>query len=52
MFDSYYRGNLNEEYLILFDLNRSRNLDMPSNDHERLNLDKRNDDWCKAEFRF
>ena len=51
--DSYDRGDLNdEEFLLLYDLNKSTKPDLPYWDHERFDLDKMNDDECKAEFRF
>jgi len=46
-------GDINdEEFILLYDLNRSTNLDLPYWDYERFDLDSMNDDECKAEFRF
>ena len=50
---SYDDGDLtDEEFVLLYDMNRSTNLDIPYLDYERFDLDKMNDDECKAEFRF
>ena len=46
-------GDLNdEEFIMLYDLNRSTNLDLPYWDYERFDLDRMSDDECIAEFRF
>ena len=37
---------------MLYDLNRSTNLNLPYWDYERFDLDRMNDDECIAEFRF
>ena len=37
---------------MLYDLNRSTNLNLPYWDYERFDLDRMSDDECIAEFRF
>ncbi|CAB4022426.1 Hypothetical predicted protein, partial [Paramuricea clavata] len=41
-----------EEFLMLYDVNRSTNLDLPYWDYEQFDLDDLCNDECKAEFRF
>ena len=41
-----------EEMLVLYDLNRSRNLDIPYWKYEKFELDSLSDDECKSVFRF
>jgi len=41
-----------EEMLLLYDLNRSKNLDIPYWKYEKFELDSPSDDECKSEFRF
>ena len=49
---AYNMGDINdEEFIMLYDLNRSTNLDLPYWDYERFDLDRMTDDECIAEFR-
>ena len=41
-----------EEFLLLYDLNKSNNLDLPYWSYDQFNLDLLTDDECKSEFRF
>ena len=41
-----------EEMLLLYDLNRSKNLDIPYWKYGKFELDSLSDDECKSEFRF
>ena len=41
-----------EEFVCLYDLNRSKNLDYPYWNYERFSLDELTDDECWSEFRF
>lgn len=41
-----------DECLLLYDLNRSSNLDLRYNNYEKFDLDLLNEDDCKSEFRF
>ena len=41
-----------EEFVFLYDLNRSKNPDFPYWNYDNFDLDKLTDDECKAEFRF
>ena len=41
-----------EEFVLLYDVNKSRNPDYPYWSYEKFNLDSLSDDECKAEFRF
>ena len=51
--DSYDRGFIDdEEFVLLYDSNKSTNLDLPYWDYENFDLEKLNDDECKSEFRF
>ena len=41
-----------EEFIMLYDLNRYTNLDLPYWDYERFDVDRMSDDECISEFRF
>ena len=41
-----------DEYLLLYELNRSKNLDLPYHSYEKFDLDSLFEDECKREFRF
>ena len=41
-----------DEFLLLYDLNRSKNLDLPHHSYETFDLDSLSEDECKSEFRF
>ena len=41
-----------DEGLLLHDLNRSKNLDLPYHSYEKFDLDSLSEDECKSEFRF
>jgi len=41
-----------EEFILLYDLNTSKNPDFPYWQYERFELDSLSDDECRAEFRF
>ena len=41
-----------EEFLLLYDLNESNNLELPYWSYDRFDLDLLTDDECKSEFRF
>ena len=41
-----------EEFLLLYDINKSKNPDFPYWNYERFNLDFLNEDECVANFRF
>ena len=41
-----------DEGLLLHDLNRSKNLDLPYHSYEKFNLNSVSEDECKSEFRF
>ena len=41
-----------EEVLLLYDFNTSKNLDIPYWKYEKFELDSLSDDECKSEFRF
>ena len=46
-------GNISdEEFLLLFDINKSRNPDFPYWKYKSFELDSMSDDECRAEFRF
>ena len=46
-------GYLNdEEFVLLYDLNRSTNLELPYWEYDPFDLDQMNDDECRSEFRF
>lgn len=50
---SHEEGVLNdEEFLLLHDLNRSNNLDLPYDSYPDLTFDDLEDDECLSEFRF
>ena len=42
----------NEEFVLLNDLHKSKNLDMPHTDFAKLDSENYNDDQCYANFRF
>ena len=42
----------NEEFVLLYDLHKSRNLDIPHTDFAKPDLENYNDDQCYANFRF
>ena len=42
----------NEELLLLYDLNSSKNLDLPYWRYDKFDLDTLTDAECKSEFRF
>ena len=51
--ESYCDGLLDdEEFLLLYDLNMSKNPEFPFDNYERFNLETLNPAECKAEFRF
>ena len=41
-----------EEFVLLYDVNTSKNLDLPYGDYENFDLDNLSNDECKAEFCF
>ena len=41
-----------DECLLLYDLNRSKNLHLPYRSYEKFDLDSLSEDECKSEFRF
>ncbi|XP_071963310.1 uncharacterized protein [Antedon mediterranea] len=41
-----------EEYLLLYNLNKTNNLNVQYNDYNKFNLESYNDDECNAFFRF
>ena len=41
-----------DEYLLLCDFNRSKNLDLPYHSYEKFDLGSLSEDECKSEFRF
>ena len=41
-----------DECLLLYDLNRSKNLHLPYHSYEKFDLDSLSEDECKSEFRF
>ena len=41
-----------EECLLLYDINKSMNLDLPFWSYENFDLDQLNEDECRSEFRF
>ena len=50
---SHYEGIIDdEEFLLLYDLNTSSNLDLPYDLYERFDFDGLDDDECLSEFRF
>lgn len=53
LLDAYSSNILSdEEFLLLYDLNRSSNLSLPYWNYDHFNLEKITDDECKSEFRF
>ena len=50
---AYDNGDLNdEEYIMLYDVNRPRNLNLPYWNYDRFNLGDLANDECLSEFRF
>ena len=50
--DSYMSGVLSdEEFVVLYDENRSKNLDFPYDEYGRFDLDKMTDSECIPELR-
>jgi len=50
---AHSENNLNdEEFLLLYDLNQSKNLDFPYWRYTSFDLDRLNEDECIANFRF
>ena len=49
-----YTDNLisDEEFLLLYDLNKSKNLELPYDEHDKFDLGNPCEDECSAEFRF
>ena len=41
-----------EEFVLLYDLNKLKNPDLPYTNYDHIDLDKMTDDECKTEFRF
>jgi hypothetical protein len=53
LLDSYNDGLIDEdEFVVLYDLNRSKNPEFPHENYERFDLDGMDPAECKAEFRF
>ena len=51
--EAYTNNTINdEEFLLLYDLNRSTNLEIPYWNYDEFDLDNMSNDECKAEFRF
>ena len=47
------QGKVNdEEFLLLYDIDKSKNLDMPYWQYRTIDLDLLKDDECKSQFRF
>ena len=50
--DFYMNGVLSvEEFVVLYDENRSKNLDLPYDEYGRFDLDEMADSECISEFR-
>ena len=50
---SHYEGLIDdEEFLLLYDMNMSNNLDLPYEAYEQFRLENLEDDECVSEFRF
>ena len=50
---SHYEGIIDDkEFLLLYDLNKSNNLDLPYDSYESFDFDVLEDDECLSEFRF
>ena len=49
-----YTDNLisDEEFLLLYDLNKSKNLELPYDKHDKFDLGNLCEDECRADFRF
>lgn len=53
LLDSYLDGDIDDdEFVLLYDLNRSKNPEFPHENYERFDLDSMDPSECKAEFRF
>ena len=53
LLDAFSNNLINdEEFLLLYDLNTSKNVDLPYYSYDYFDLDKLCDDECKVEFRF
>lgn len=53
LLDSYLDGEIDEdEFVLLYDMNRSKNPEFPHESYERFDLDSMDPSECKAEFRF
>ena len=51
--ECYANGGLDEdEFMLLFDVNRSRNPEFPYDKHRHFDLESMDESECKAEFRF
>ena len=49
--DNWFDDKTEEEFTLLYDMNRSSNLDLPYKQYTPFNLDDMEDDECLAEFR-
>ena len=50
---AYQKGFINDrEFVLLYDVNTSKNPDFPYWKYERFDLDELTNDECKAKFRF
>ena len=52
LLNNFDRDIDDEEFLLLFDINKSDNLDLPYKNYENFDLDLLEDDECVSEFRF
>lgn len=44
-------SRIHEEFLLLYDLNKSKNLELPYDEHDKFDLGILCEDECRAEFR-
>ena len=53
-FTLYYSSKVihDEEFILLYDVFSSKNLNLPYEDYQRFSFDHMEPDECKAEFRF
>ena len=52
LLDAFSNGSLNyEEFLLLYDINTSKNLDIPYWQYPSFDLDLLQNDECRSEFR-
>ena len=53
-FTLYYSSEVinDEEFILLYDVFSSKNLNLPYEDYQRFSFDHMEPDECKAEFRF